>query len=109
ERPVVGLGDVRVGGQARDQDIRLALGIEQMPDMSGMHEIEHTVAHDDVTAARARAYRIAQLVDRLDLMPEGLGQLCHATGPEPRWANHTRVASAIDAASHSGASRQLSI
>ena len=69
ERPVLRLGDVRVGGEAGDQDIGLGLGVEQMPDMAGMHHVEHAVAHDDFLLARARADDRAQLVDALDLVP----------------------------------------
>ena len=109
ERPVGRLADLHVPGDAHHEDGRLALGVQQVPQVARVHEIEDAVAHDDCAPARARTYCTAQLFDRLDLVPEGLGQLCHVIGPEPRWSNHARVASAIEAASRSGASRQLSI
>ena len=55
ERPVLGLGDVRVGGQAGDQHVGLALGVHQVAHVPGMHDVERAVAHDDVLLARTRA------------------------------------------------------
>ena len=39
-----------VGGEAGDQNVGLALGVEQMADMAGMHDIEHAVAHDHLAS-----------------------------------------------------------
>ena len=69
ERPVLRLGDVRVGGEARDQDIGLLLGVEQMADVTGVHEVEHAVAHDDLLGARARSDGGTELINGLDLAP----------------------------------------
>ena len=44
-------------GQAGDQNVALALGVKQMPDVPGMHDIERAMAHDDLLLARRRADR----------------------------------------------------
>ncbi len=77
EGPVMRLGDVRVGCDARDQDVRLALGVEQMSDMARMHEVEDTVAHHDGFLARARSDEGAKLLDGDDLVSVLGGKLVH--------------------------------
>ena len=69
EWPVLRLRDVRIGGEARDQDIGLLLGVEQMADVTGVHEVEHAVAHDDLLGARARSDGSTELINSLDLAP----------------------------------------
>src|SRR6266404_2468412 len=69
ERPILRLRDVGIGGQAGDQDIRLFLGVEQVTDVTGVHEIEHAMAHDHLFRARAGPDHVAKLLDRLDLPP----------------------------------------
>src|SRR6185437_10225179 len=62
-----------------------------MADMTGMHQIEHTVAHDNGLFARALAHRLDQLVDRLDLVSVFAGKLSHAGASIPN--SRTRCAS----------------
>ncbi len=76
-RAVRALGDVVVGRDAGDQDIGLALGIEQMADVAGMHDVEHAVAHDDALLARARADDVAEFLRRLDLVAIAIEQFQH--------------------------------
>jgi len=75
---------VRVGGETRDQDIGLALGIKQMPDVTRMHEIEDPMTHDHRALPWPRADRATQLFDILDLVAEGLGQLGHVIDLDPK-------------------------
>ena len=42
-------------GEAGDQDVGLALGVHQMADVAGMHEVEGAVAHDDLARRAAGA------------------------------------------------------
>src|SRR5262249_33272835 len=84
------------------------LGVEQVADMTGMHEIEHAMAHDHLFRARARPDRVAQLVDRLDLPPiVAANRLQHVPYSVPNASNQVFVAFLIDSGSHSGASRQF--
>src|SRR5215469_13843408 len=110
-RAMLTLGDVTIGGDAGDQDRRLALGIEQVAHMAGMDDIKDAVAHDHALLTRRRAKDVAQLPRRLDLVLVARDHGCfHATpSPEPsapRCSNHTAVARAIESGSHNGASRQ---
>src|SRR6516225_4926469 len=108
ERPILRLGDVSVGGQAGDQDIRLVLGVEQVADMAGVHEIEHAMAHDHLFRARAGSDHVAKLVDRLDLPPiVAANRLKHVPYSVPNASNQVFVAFLIDSGSHNGASRQF--
>src|SRR5215468_9230957 len=108
ERPVLRLGDVGIGGQAGDQDIRLVLGIEQVADVTGVHEIEHTVAHDYLFRARAGPDHLAKLIDCLDLPPIiAANRLKHVPYSVPNASNQVFVAFLIDSGSHNGASRQF--
>ena len=73
-----------VGGQAGNQDIRLFLGVEEVTDVPGVYEIEHTMAHDHLFRARARSDHVAKLVDRLDLAPVvAANRLQHVPTPSP--------------------------
>src|SRR5262249_23741262 len=97
-----------IGGQARDQDIRLFLGVEQMTDVAGGHEIEHAMAHDHLFRARARPDQVAKLLDRLDLPPiVAPNRLQHVPYSVPHTSTQVFVAFLIDSGSHNGASRQF--
>ena len=106
ERAEVRLIDVRVGGQADDEQIGVLARIHQMADVPRMHQIEGAVAHDDLLASRARSDRLKQLFAGLDLAAEAVlrGSL-HAVFPS-RNANQFFVALAIDVGSQTGACRQ---
>src|SRR6185437_169492 len=71
EGPVLRLGDMRVPREAHDEDVGLALRIEQMTEVPGMHEIEGAVAHNHRPGARPRPDGDAQLLESLDLSPIG--------------------------------------
>ncbi len=60
--------DVTIGGEARDQHARLALCVEQMPDVSRVHDVEHAVTHDHFVRTRRLAKNLTQLLGRLDLV-----------------------------------------
>ena len=55
KRPVMRLVDMDVRGQAGDQEIGFALGIEQMPEMAWMHQVENAVALYHHLALRLQA------------------------------------------------------
>src|SRR5262245_1666652 len=108
ERPILRLGDMGVGGQAGDQDIRLFLGVEQVADVAGVHEIEHAMAHDHLFRARADSDHVAKLVERLDLPPiVPANRLKHVPYSVPSASNQVFVAFLIDSGSHNGSSRQF--
>ena len=48
------LVDMDIRGQAGDKEIGFALGIEQMPEMAWMHQVENAVAHHDGARPRPR-------------------------------------------------------
>ncbi len=104
----VALLDVDVGGQARDQDVRLALREQQMADVAGMDEVERSVAHDDALLSRTRPDHLPQLLARLDLpLERGLvPRTRHGVSPAPRNANQVFVACWIESTSQTGALRQ---
>ena len=107
ERTEVRLVDVRIGGQARDEDIRVILGIHQMPNVTRMHQIECAVAHDDFVDPRARSDCFTQLLSGLDLPVKRIflrGNV-HAVLLS-RNVNQFFVAPAIDTGSQTGAWRQ---
>src|SRR5262249_41256935 len=88
--------------------IRLLLGIEQVADVTGVHEVEHAVTHDHLFRARAGPDRVAQLVDALDLAPiVAANRLQHVPYSVPNASNQVFVAFLIDSGSHSGASRHF--
>ena len=114
ERAVVGLRDVGVAGQAGDQDIGLALGIHQVPQVTRVDQVECAVAHDHLAVPRPGADRRDELVAVLDLAAvvvgaRGLGRggrVVQSGFSSESIANHVFVAAAIDSGSQSGADRQ---
>ena len=66
--PEMSLEVVHVRRHARDQDIRLPLRVHQMPQVSWMDNVEHTVTHDHSFLARSRSDNRRHLFDRLDLV-----------------------------------------
>ena len=64
ERAKIGFVNVGVGGEAGDEDVRLALGVEEMPDVAGMHEVEGPVAHDGLFSSGQRSKNLAQCLRR---------------------------------------------
>src|SRR5262249_33207962 len=108
ERPILRLGDVGIGSQTGDQDIRLVFGVEQVTDVTGVHEIEHAMAHDHLFRARAGPDHVAKLIDRLDLPPiVTANRLKHVPYSVLNASNQVFVAFLIDSGSHNGASRQF--
>ena len=70
---IIGLGDMRIGGQAGDQNVGLALGVEQVPHVARMHDVERAVAHDDFLLARPRTRSDAAIsCGRLDLVTDNV-------------------------------------
>jgi len=61
-RSVCSLGDMVVSSDAGDQNVRLAFGIEQVPHVAGMHDVEHPVTHDHALVAWARSDDTPQLL-----------------------------------------------
>src|SRR5579883_1020606 len=113
EGPMICLFDVGVASEARHQNRRLALGVNQMANMSGMYQVERAVTHNDLALARRRTEQVAQFRRSLDLtLKKGLFCRCHFTASGARLsrkANQVLVASAIDAESQTGASRQYAM
>ena len=68
-RAIFALGDMPVGGNADDQNIRLALGEKQMPHMSRVNDVENAVTHDDFLGARKRSQNHTEFLGGLDLVP----------------------------------------
>src|SRR5258708_3274996 len=107
-RVLVALRDVFVGREAGDQDGSFGLGVEQVPDVSRMNDVEGAVAHDDLFLPWSRADRVAHLIRGLDLVREqafagGIHQPCPWGD---RYSNQVLVAFAIESGSQSGALRQ---
>src|SRR5207244_7903380 len=67
-RAVIGLEDVLVRGQAGDQEIRLALRVHEMPEVTGVDDVEGAVAHDHGACPRPRPDDLPELGDGLDLV-----------------------------------------
>lgn len=80
-RAVGALGDVLVGGQRADEDVRLALGVEQVADVARMDHVEDAVAHDDLVLARRRPEERGEFVGGLDLVAITLGEGDRHYGP----------------------------
>jgi hypothetical protein len=55
ERPEVGFDDMRISRQTGDKNVAFALGVEKMPHVSGMDDVERSMTHDDFLHARRRA------------------------------------------------------
>ena len=101
--------DMRVRRQARDQNVALALGVEQMADMAGMHDVERAVAHDDLAGARTAADQRGDLGRALQLVAHHpMRRIVHHAGAPlaARALNHADVAAAMESGFQSGASRQ---
>ena len=107
ERAEVCFVDVRIGRQARDEDIRVILGVHQVANVTRMHQIECAVAHDDFVNPRTRSDCFTQLLASFYLAAKRifLRRNVHAVLPS-RNANQFFVAPAIDTGSQTGASRQ---
>ena len=60
----IGLMNVRVSGQAGDQDVRFALGIDEVSDMAGVDEVEGPVTHDGLFSSGQRSKNLAQCLRR---------------------------------------------
>ena len=98
---------MRVGGQARDENIGVVLRIHQVPDMTWMHQIKCAVAHDHLLDPGMRSDGFTQLLAGFDLAAKTVllrGDV-HVVLPS-RNANQFFVAPAIDTGSQTGASRQ---
>ena len=54
-RPMRSLGDVVIGGDTGDQNVRLALGIDEVPDVSGVNQVKGPVTHDGLFFAGQRS------------------------------------------------------
>ena len=67
-RPIAPLQDVVVGGQTGDENVGLALGVEQMPQMPRMDDVEHAMAHDHLALARRVADERRNFLRCLDLV-----------------------------------------
>ena len=107
ERAEVRFVDMRVGRQARDENVGVVLRIHQVPDVTRMHQIEGAVTHDHLPDARMRSDGFPQLLAGFDLAAKIVLRRrdAHVVFPS-RNANQFFVAPAIDAASQTGASRQ---
>ena len=72
ERAKIGLQDMLVGRQDRDQHVAHALGVEQVTNVPGVHQIEGAVAHDHLLVARRRPDQLGDLLRGLDLVADDL-------------------------------------
>jgi hypothetical protein len=68
------LAGVGIRGDARDQDVGLALGIKKVPEVPGMNDVEDAMAHDDLPRARVSPNRRNDFLDRLYFVPEFFSQ-----------------------------------
>ena len=68
----IGLMNVRVSGQARDQDVRLALGVDEVPDVAGVDQVKRPVTHDGLFFAGQWSKHLTQLLRRFDFSRVGL-------------------------------------
>ena len=83
-RAVVSFCNVAVGGYRRDQDISLALCVEQMAYVSRVDHIEHTVTHYGLLGAGKRANDFAHLLRCFDFVTElGEQRIHHVTSRRP--------------------------
>ena len=78
------LADVGVRRKAGNQNVGLALGVDQVAQVTRMHHIEHAVAHDYRPCPRTRADDPVEFFDRLGLVAIALGERWdHETLPSP--------------------------
>ena len=73
---MLSFGDVPIGRQTGDEDVSLALRVDQMPNVTRMHDVEHAVTHDDLLLAGRRPQQLSQLGGGLDLVTVPLAQRC---------------------------------
>src|SRR5262245_24472596 len=52
--------NVTVRGQTGDKNLRLALCIEQMANMTGVNNVEYAMTHDDFVGSRRRSENLTQ-------------------------------------------------
>src|SRR5579862_1371360 len=83
-----------------------------MSKVSRVNQVERSVTHDDFQRPRPRAQDFEQLLASLDFST--IPVVCAVCSPDhwrspERAANHAPVAFSIEAASHTGASRQYSM